>query len=505
MRRVLLSCKTTIRVNEVYANIIGHMCYAAGKLWNIGNYERNQYDGKKTSVYPDWYYQKSHHKDHLWYKSLPSQTAQEVLKQLDKAWKSFYWYYQKSHHKDHLWYKSLPSQTAQEVLKQLDKAWKSFFRLKKTGGIENPHPPGYKQEKMVITYMQNALVHEAGSCHIRLSIPKQLKEYMKLTYDISENYLYLENKIFQSTDIIKQIKVYPPEEKGICRVIVIYEVSDAEMVTDTGHYLSIDLGLHNLMTCYDSMGTAFILGRRYLNICHYYDRKIAAMQSQWAKCQVSGGIRYLKPSKHLKKVYQKRKDCINDYLHKLTHYIAEYCQKQRIAVVVIGDITKKPSKHLKKVYQKRKDCINDYLHKLTHYIAEYCQKQRIAVVVIGDITNIRKGKKLGKVTNQKLHSLPYKRIYELLTYKLKRYGIRLVLQNEAYTSQCAPDTPEISEKYAVPSNRIHRGLYKNKKNVYHADAVGAFNIMRKYFALTGIEQKLPMSGLAQITVIKAAV
>ena len=29
--------------------------------------------------YPDWYYQKSKHKDDLWFKSLPSQTAQENL------------------------------------------------------------------------------------------------------------------------------------------------------------------------------------------------------------------------------------------------------------------------------------------------------------------------------------------------------------------------------------------------------------------------------------------
>ena len=66
---------------------------------------------------------------------------------------------------------------------------------------------------MTITYMQNAIVHVSGSKRVRLSLPKQLKEYLKHAYDICDNYLYLENKIFQNTDVIKQIKIYPPDQK----------------------------------------------------------------------------------------------------------------------------------------------------------------------------------------------------------------------------------------------------------------------------------------------------
>ena len=40
----------------------------------------------------------------------------------------------KKAHKEDLWYKQLPSQTAQEVCRLLDKAWKSFYALKRTGG-----------------------------------------------------------------------------------------------------------------------------------------------------------------------------------------------------------------------------------------------------------------------------------------------------------------------------------------------------------------------------------
>ena len=40
---MLLSKKTSIKVSQEYANVIGHMCYAASKLWNVCNYERQHY------------------------------------------------------------------------------------------------------------------------------------------------------------------------------------------------------------------------------------------------------------------------------------------------------------------------------------------------------------------------------------------------------------------------------------------------------------------------------
>ena len=40
----------------------------------------------------------------------------------------------KKAHKEELWYKQLPSQTAQEVCRLLDKAWKSFYALKRVRG-----------------------------------------------------------------------------------------------------------------------------------------------------------------------------------------------------------------------------------------------------------------------------------------------------------------------------------------------------------------------------------
>ena len=157
---MLLSKHTAVRLEPDQANIIGHMCCAAYKLWNVCNYERLHYKEEGMEKYPDWYYQKAAHKGDLWYKSLPSQTAQEVLKQLDKS-------------------------------------WKSFFALKKSGGIKNPRPPYFKKKGIAVTYMQMGIVHQAGSDEVRLSLSKKLKEHMREKYQVHDRFLYLKNQVFQ--------------------------------------------------------------------------------------------------------------------------------------------------------------------------------------------------------------------------------------------------------------------------------------------------------------------
>ena len=179
---MLLSKKTSIKVSREYANLIGHMCYAASKLWNVCNYERQHYKETGMEQYPDWYYQKKAHKEDLWYKQLPSQTAQEVCKLLDKAWKSFY-------------------------------------ALKRSGGIETPRPPRFKQESIPITYMQMGIVHERDTDRVRLSLPKTLKKYMEETYQIHENFLYLENKIFTSFELQEYVALDGIYAKSLYRIL----------------------------------------------------------------------------------------------------------------------------------------------------------------------------------------------------------------------------------------------------------------------------------------------
>ena len=408
-----LSKETVISLTKEQSNIIGHMNYAAYKLWNVLNYERRNWEKLGLQSHPDWYYQKKEYKDNIWYKSLPSQSAQEVCKLLDKS-------------------------------------WKSYFVLAKTGGIENPKPPKFKQEGIPVTYMQNGIVHEKGSSAVRLTLSKNLKSFMAEKYNIHADYLYLENTIFKNMDNIKQIKLYHPSEEKM-RVIAVYEIEDVKMLEDNGHYLSIDPGINNPFTCYDSFDKCFILGKKYLNSLHYYDKKIAHYQSIYASQQYAEKVKYPKNSK------------------KVTA-----------------------------LYKKKKNTLNDYFHKCTRYIADYCHGQGINTVVIGDITGIRKGNDKGSAVNQQLHAFPYAQIYTMLEYKLNLYGITLIKQYEAYSSSVSPEEKIISKETADKGKRTKRGLFKDGNQIWNADAVGAYNILRLY---TGKEY--PKKSLS--SVVKAAV
>ena len=135
---------------------------------------------------------------------------------------------------------------------------------------------------------------------------------------------------------------------------------------------------------------------------------------------------------------------------------------------------------------------------MTRYITNYCVKNDIHTVVIGDIKGIRKERNLGRKTNQKLHSLPYTRIYMQLEYKLKMKGICPIRQEETYSSQCPPQSEEVSHIYAEKRNRKKRGICI-------VDAVGAYNILRKYHAVSGKEIDMPVTGLSSTKTIKVAV
>lgn len=92
---------------------------------------------------------------------------------------------------------------------------------------------------------------------------------------------------------------------------------------------------------------------------------------------------------------------------------------------------------------------------------------------------------MGRVNNQKFHKWPFGRIKQLLIYKAEDQAIRTEMQEESFTSQCSPYTAEVSEQYAQKSNRKHRGLYVTDGQVFNADCIGAYSILRKYLCRTG--------------------
>ncbi len=429
---MLLTKKFILKPTRTQCIILGHFTYAASKLFNVGNYERKEYKNLGFDKEPDWYEQKKRLKDNIWYKSLPSQTAQDVLKNLDESWKSYH------------------------TLKY------KFDHGKKLSG--EPKSPYYKKDgsHTNITFLSNGF--KVVGNKIRLTIPKAMKEHLLNKYGIHDNFIYLNIK--EPIDgMIKEISFsYRNDEEY--DVYINYETFVKPIKNDNGRHISIDLGINNLATIYDNKGHSFIIsGNSYLNTLYYYNKRISYYQS------------------------------INDQAHK-----KDIDNKNHIYT----------TNRINKLYEKKNKIINYIIHKTTKTIVDYCVHNNITKVIIGDVSGIDniKSNKIGKQKkefNQKLHSLPFDKIYHCLEYKLIRKGVTLIKQNEAFTSQCSPTSKEVSKEYADKNKRIYRGLFKSGNDIYNADSVGAFNILRKYYQENNTSRNLNYKCLSNPTKISISV
>ncbi|WP_460194880.1 zinc ribbon domain-containing protein [Thermosynechococcus sp. FA-CM-4201] len=100
-------------------------------------------------------------------------------------------------------------------------------------------------------------------------------------------------------------------------------------------------------------------------------------------------------------------------------------------------------------------------------------------VVIGDICDIHKSANYGKKANQTIHQMPSGQTRQMLEYKCHRAGMKIVLQNEAYTTQTCP----ACGKRHKPSGREYSCACGFQ---FHRDGVGAINLRRKYLGLRSV-------------------
>ena len=331
---MLLTYQFELKVNNKESIILGHLCYAASKLFNVGNYERKEYKTLGFDKMPDWYEQKKRLKDNIWYKSLPSQTSQDVLARLEESWKSYFALHQK-------WEKK-----------------KKCHSLKDSDG--EPKPPYYKKDgyHMNVKYLSNGF--KVIDNKIRLSIPKGLKSHLKDKYQINDEFLYIKMK--RSFEKIKQIEFsYISNNKY--KVYVIYEQKPKTSIEDNKHYISIDIGTKNLLTVYDNKGKSFIVsGQSLLNTNYYFSKTIAYYQSKYDKCYPNH--KKGETTKRIKHLYETKNKRINLIIHRVTRYIVSYCINNDISKVIIGDLSGLLNKEKSFINNKEKHRYNQNIRSI---------------------------------------------------------------------------------------------------------------------------------------------
>ena len=94
----------------------------------------------------------------------------------------------------------------------------------------------------------------------------------------------------------------------------------------------------------------------------------------------------------------------------------------------------------------------------------------------------------------------------ILTGTIRKGHIREICGTDSFRHrQRSPLSPEVSKRYAEASNRKERGMYRTNGVRFNADAVGSFNILRKYLSISGKEKTLFVTGLKYPEIIKVAV
>jgi putative transposase len=149
------------------------------------------------------------------------------------------------------------------------------------------------------------------------------------------------------------------------------------------------------------------------------------------------------------------------------------------------------TKRLHSLTLNRNNQIKDYIHKASHYIANYAKENDVKIVVIGHNKFQKDEINLGKTNNQSFAMIPFVMLINQLQYKLNKLGIELLIIEESYTSQASYENLDYIPTYGVDDDkanfsgqRVKRGLYKaDGKHSINADINGAANILRKAFPL----------------------
>ena len=223
-------------------------------------------------------------------------------------------------------YKILNSNMAQQILKEVDGSFKSFFnllRLAKQGkySYKDIRLPHYLLKDSFTTLVIGFVRIKDNKLFIPFS-----NLYKKTHKPISINMppILLDKKI-------KEIRIIPKVNARFFEIQYTYEEYIEQKKLNKDKALAIDLGINNLCTCVTSNGSSFIIdGKRLKSINQWYNKENAKLQSIKDK----QGIDNITTRQSI--ILNNRNNKLNDYMSKTARYIIDYCLLNDIGNIVVG-------------------------------------------------------------------------------------------------------------------------------------------------------------------------
>jgi len=223
-------------------------------------------------------------------------------------------------------YKTLNSNMAQQILKEVDGAFKSFFGLLKLKSKGE-----YKEKVKLPKYLPKNSFTTLVVGFVRLNENTFILPYSQ-SYKKNHRPIKINIPPLLLDKNIKEIRIIPKFNARFFEIQYTYQVENEQRNLDKNNVLAIDLGVNNLATCVTNRGKSFIVdGKKLKSINQWFNKYNAKLQSIKDK-QGYGKTLTMKQ----KYIWNKRNNKVNDYLSKSARIIINYCLENNIGTLVCG-------------------------------------------------------------------------------------------------------------------------------------------------------------------------
>lgn len=325
-------------------------------------------------------------------------------------------------------FSGLPRQTAQQMVKQSVtdfKNWLASLREYKK------HPEKYLGKPKMPRYKKSDLTTVIITNQDAVLYRDDIGMSLKLP--LQKQRLYFSNLF--SDPVLKEVKIKP--YYGRFLLCLTLEEPDVAFDPSESHVCAIDLGTDNFaaIVC-DDHSSAIYKGGAVLSKIQWFHKQRAKYVSIITKGH-------------------EKKHAVSKRLRDLSFHYANF--------------------------------VKDQCHKISRSIIDFCMEHQCGTLILGVNLLWKQRSNMNKINNQNFVSMPITLLRTMITYKALNAGIRIIEQEESYTSKAdliANDripTYGVDDKDASFSGkRIKRGLYRCSNGmILNADCHAAANIMRK--------------------------
>ena len=267
-------------------------------------------------------------------------------------------------------YKLLNSNMAQQILKEVDGSFKSFFGLLKLAKKGKYSFRDCKLPKYLPKDGYTTLV--IG--FVRLNGNKLILPYSN-SYSKTHKRVEITIPPILLDKTVKEIRIIPKANARFFEIQYTYEAECVQRNLNTNNALALDLGVNNLVTAVSNSGKSFIIdGKKLKSINQWYNKQNARLQSVKDKQHFGR-----KPTNRQRAICRDRNNKVNDYMNKAARKIIDYCIKNDIGTLVVGyNETFQKSSHMGK--QNNQSFVNIPYGQLRFKLEYLCELNGITYV-----------------------------------------------------------------------------------------------------------------------------